>query len=382
MSKKIRVAVVGVGNCASSLIQGVDFYRTREIDNLCGIAFKDVGGYSPTDIEFVLAYDVDERKVGLPLGKAIFSQPNCARVFHTEITNNPVVKMGRVLDGISDHMKDYHSDINFKVNYGIVQATKASVIDDLIENKVDVLLNYLPVGSQEATEFYMDAALAAKVAVVNCIPIFIASDPVWEKKFKDAGVPIIGDDMRSQFGASVVSQILQELAYDRGCRVKFHQQINIGGNTDFANMMNPERIKSKKTSKENVIRSQNDLRNIPVEKDSLYAGPSNFLPYLKDNKVAYFNLQLEGFGGAPITFDAKLSVQDSENSAGVVIDAIRFLRVAQELGITGALRGPSAFTQKTPPRQMMFKEANYECEMLAKRKFTETTKKQIKKYND
>lgn len=382
MSKKIRVAVVGVGNCASSLIQGVDYYRKNAVDNLCGIAFKDVGGYSPTDIEFTLAYDVDQRKVGLPLGQAILAGPNCARVFHTDITDNPVVKMGRVLDGISDHMKDYHSDINFKVDHTMTQATKSSVIDDLITNNVDVMLNYLPVGSQEATEFYMECALAAKVAVVNCIPIFIASDPVWEKKFRMAGIPIIGDDMRSQFGASVVSQILQELAYDRGCRVKFHQQINIGGNTDFANMMNPERIKSKKTSKENVIRSQNDLRNIPVEKDSLYAGPSNFLPYLKDNKVAYFRLELEGFGGAPISFDAKLSVQDSENSAGVVIDAIRFLKVAQEMGITGALRGPSAFTQKTPPQQMMFKEANYECEMLAKRKYTEVTKKQVKKYND
>jgi len=199
------------------------------------------------------------------------------------------------------------------------------------------------------------------------------------EKFIQANLPLIGDDMRSQVGASVVSQVMQELAYDRGCRVKFHQQINVGGNTDFANMMNPKRIISKKTSKENVIRAQNDLRDIEVEKDSLFAGPSNFIPYLQDKKVAYFRIELEAFGGAPINIDIKLEVQDSENSAGVVIDAIRYITVAREMGIVGALRGPSALTQKTPPQQMKFKDAQYECEQMAKREYTQITWEMAKK---
>jgi myo-inositol-1-phosphate synthase len=197
--------------------------------------------------------------------------------------------------------------------------------------------------------------------------VFIASDPVWEKKFIDAGLPLIGDDMRSQVGASVMSQVLQELAFDRGAVVKYHQQLNVGGNSDFNNMMVQDRLASKKKSKENVIRAQNDIRGIPVDDEALFAGPSTFIPYLKDNKVAYFKIELEGFGGAPIEIDAKLSVQDSENSAGVVIDAIRYLKVAQEEGIVGALRGPSCWTQKTPPQQMMYADAKAECEAFAVR---------------
>lgn len=238
------------------------------------------------------------------------------------------------------------------------------------------MINYLPVGSQEATEFYANCALEAGVAFLNCIPVFIASDPVWEQKFIDAGLPIIGDDMRSQLGASVLSQVLQELAFDRGLDVDFHQQLNIGGNSDFNNMMVQSRLASKKKSKENVIRAQNDIRGIPVPEHSLFAGPSTYLPYLKDNKVAYFNLRLRGFGNAPIDIDVKLSVQDSENSAGVVMDAIRYLKVAKELGVVGALRGPSAWTQKTPPQQMMYADAKKECHALANRKLTASVKKQ------
>jgi myo-inositol-1-phosphate synthase len=244
-------------------------------------------------------------------------------------------------------------------------------VRDLIDNKIDVLLNYLPVGSETATRFYVEACLEAKVPFVNCIPVFIVSDPYWENRLIEAGIPAIGDDMRSQLGASVLSQALQELFFNRGMQVKFHEQTNHGGNTDFLNMMDQSRLASKKISKENVIRSQNDIRGIPVPKNGIYAGPSSYIPYHGDNKVAHFRIEATGFGGAPVTFDARLSVQDSPNSAGVVIDAIRYLQVARELCLVGSLRGPSAATQKTPPTQMMIDQAYEECKALAERRITD-----------
>ena len=375
MSKKsIRVAVVGVGNCFSSLYQGFEYYREHKEDNIPGVMYADIGGYRTSDIEVVAAFDVDKRKVGKPVGAAIFAQPNCARVFQAEVPAGPVVQMGKPLDGVSDYMQEQPEEFGFR----LAKTKPVDVVRVLKDTNADILINYLPVGSQEATEFYAQCAVDAKVAFLNCIPVFIASDPVWEQKFINAGLPLIGDDMRSQIGASVVSQVLQELAFDRGAEVEFHQQLNIGGNTDFNNMMVQSRLASKKKSKENVIRAQNDIRGIPVAEHSLFAGPSTFLPYLKDNKVAYFNIRLKGFGGAPITMDLKLSVQDSENSAGVVIDAIRYLKVARELGVVGALHGPSAWTQKTPPEQMMYTDAKMECEALAKRQLTAGVKKQVK----
>jgi myo-inositol-1-phosphate synthase len=254
-----------------------------------------------------------------------------------------------------------------KYGFRLSNESPVDVVKVLQETGADILLNYVPVGSQAATEAYAQACLDAGVAFLNCIPVFIASNPVWEQKFIDAGLPLIGDDMRSQVGASIMSQVLQELAFDRGAVVKYHQQINIGGNSDFLNMMSQERLASKKISKENVIRAQNDLRGIPVDDEALFAGPSTWIPFLKDNKVAHFRIELEGFGGAPIEIDAKLSVQDSENSAGVVIDAIRYLKVAREMGVVGALRGPSAWTQKTPPQQMQYADAKAECAALANR---------------
>lgn len=371
----IKVAVIGVGNCFCSLYQGFEYYRERQSDNIPGVMFADIGGYRTSDIEVVAAFDVDPRKVGKHVGEAIFAKPNCARVFQPDVPAGPVVQMGHPLDGVSDYMLEQPEELGFR----IAKAKPVDIVKVLKESGADILINYLPVGSQEATEFYAQAAIDAGVAFLNCIPVFIASNPVWEKKFIDAGLPIVGDDMRSQVGASVVSQVLQELAFDRGMEVEFHQQINIGGNTDFNNMMVQSRLNSKKKSKENVIRAQNDLRNIPVPEHSLFAGPSTYIPYLKDNKVAYFNIRLKGFGGAPVTIDLKLSVQDSENSAGVVIDAIRYLKVARELGVVGALRGPSAWTQKTPPEQMMYADAKTECAALAQRKLTASVKKQIKK---
>lgn len=372
---KIRIAIVGVGNCASSLVQGINFYRHRNEEDVPGVMFPNIGGYKPWDIEVVAAFDVDERKVGAPLSQAIFAGPNCARVFHTQIDDDVIVQAGPRVDGVADHMRDYHKDINFQP----VDVDEAvDVVQVLKDTKADILINYLPVGSEVDTRVYAQMAIDAGVAFLNCIPVFIASDPVWEQKFIDAGLPLIGDDMRSQIGASVLSQVLQELAFDRGAKVLFHQQLNVGGNSDFANMMEHNRLKNKKISKENVIRAQNDIRGIPLEEDTLYAGPSTFIPYLKDNKVAYFNLRLEAFGGAPIDIDIKLSVQDSENSAGVVIDAVRYLKVARELGVVGALRGPSAWTQKTPPEQMMYADAKQECIALANRELTDSTKDQVK----
>jgi myo-inositol-1-phosphate synthase len=254
-----------------------------------------------------------------------------------------------------------------KYGFRVSNEDPVDVVKALKDSGADILINYLPVGSQEATEFYAQCAIDAGVALLNCIPVFIASDPKWEQKFIDAGLPIIGDDIRSQIGASIVSQVIQELAFDRGAVVEFHSQINVGGNADFANMVSQERLASKKTSKENVIKAQNDLRGIPVPDESLFAGPSTWIPYLKDNKIAHFDVRMRGFGDAPIILEARLSVQDSENSAGVVVDAIRYLAVAKELGIVGALRGPSAFTKKTPPQQMQYADAKAECEAFAKR---------------
>jgi myo-inositol-1-phosphate synthase len=370
---RIKIAVVGVGNCFSSLYQGFEYYKDASEDKVPGVMFADIGGYRPSDIDVVATFDVDPRKVGKPTGEAIFAKPNCARIFQAKVPKGPIVQMGHVLDGVSDYMLTQPEDEGFRV----ANAKPVDIVKALKDSGADILINYLPVGSQKATEFYAQAAIDAGIAFLNCIPVFIASDPKWEQKFIDAGLPIVGDDMRSQLGASVFSQVIQELAFDRGMHVDFHQQLNIGGNTDFNNMMVQSRLASKKKSKENVIRAQNDIRGIPVPKHSLFAGPSTYLPYLRDNKVAYLNVRMRGFGDAEVVIDAKLSVQDSENSAGVVIDAIRYLKVAHEMGVVGALRGPSAWTQKTPPQQMMYADAKAECEAFALRKVTPAIALQI-----
>lgn len=379
---KIRVAIVGVGNCASALVQGVNYYRQleREIQGqgpvtYSGIMFPDIGGYKPTDIEFVVAFDVDARKVGKPLSEAIFSEPNCARVFHREIEDDAKVYTGAVLDGVAPHVKIGRD----KERIIVTELPPDNVVKLLKDHKVDVVLNYLPVGSKEATEYYAVRAIIAGVPFINCIPVLTLNHPEWEERFIEEGLPYIGSDMKSQFGASILSQMLQELAFDRGLEVDYHQQLNVGGNLDFRNMLAYDRLKHKKVSKENVIRAQNDLRNIPVKEDSLFAGPSTYIPYLKDNKIAYFTLKMKGFAEAPIEVDIKLSVQDSENSAGVVIDAIRFLKVAKEMHLVGCLRGPSAFTQKSPPKQLSYEDCLKECKALAKRQLTAITKRQRSK---
>ncbi len=378
--EKIRIAIAGIGNCASALIQGLEYYGNPANQNAPeGMMAANIGGYTAQDIEVVAAFDIDARKVGKTLDEAIYAKPNCTiNIIDPQKfpKSNVIVQKAPLLDGVSEHMLDYEKypkDTTFVVD---TEHEPVDIVKVLKDTKADILIDYLPVGSEEGVKFYAQCAIDAHVAFLNCIPVFIASDPVWEQKFIDAGLPLIGDDMKSQFGASILSQMLQELAFARGHKVKCHIQQNCGGNTDFMNMVNQSRLKSKKISKENVIRCQNDIRNIPTDDSFLHAGPSEYISYYKDNKIATFHLELEGFGGSPVTFDARMSVIDSPNSAGVVIDAIRYLKVARELGITGSLHGASAFTQKTPPFPMTFEDAQYECEMLAKRQLTDLTRPQ------
>jgi|TARA_B110000908_G_scaffold148791_1_gene181566 myo-inositol-1-phosphate synthase len=388
---KINVAIIGTGNCAKSLVEGVQYY-TENPNNVTGMMKSDIGGYLAENINFVAGFEIDERKVNQTLGYALKQQPNCAWDIVDEIKSTAPVYEAPVIDGYAAHMDNYPEANRFLVDENLRNTTdgnrtslsprkirewKDSIISKLKEHDVEVLVNYLPVGSQKTTEFWAEICLETGISFVNCIPVFIASSPVWEKRFIDAGIPLIGDDMRSQFGASILSQMLQELAFERGHHVKAHIQRNVGGNTDFLNMEDSSRLASKKISKENVIRAQNEIRGISTDDSFLHAGPSEYIPFYGDNKVANFRLELEGFGGAPVTLDAQLSVQDSPNSAGVVIDAIRYLKVARELGVVGALRGPSAFTQKTPPDQMMFADAVYECTELAARRLTDSTRNQL-----
>lgn len=393
--RKIKVAIIGAGNCAKSLVEGVQYYSSSSNKTNDGMMRESIGGYTSEDIEFVCAFDIDHRKVGKGLGEALKQFPNCAMDIVDTIVSTAPVYYSPVIDGYPKHFDNEEDDSKvFRVSESHSKSTdinhigewteeldrewKDKIIAQLKETGAEILVNYLPVGSQKATEFWAEICLETGIAFVNCMPVFIASNPEWEQKFIDANIPLIGDDMKSQIGASILSQMLQELAFDRGATVEQHYQGNVGGNCDFKNMMDRSRLASKKISKENVIRSQNDIRNVPVKKDSLYAGPSDYVPMFGDNKVATFRLELEGFGGAPVIFDARLSVQDSPNSAGVVIEAIRYLRVARELGIVGALRGPSAWTQKTPPYQMLGKDAIFECDELANRRLTDITRQQVR----
>lgn len=376
----INVAVIGIGNCAKSLIEGVSLYKHNQSKDIDGIMFADIGGYRPGNIKFVAAWDVDKRKVGKPLHVAINQKPNNAWTIKqdaSDVTNNTIVRKGPVLDGVGKRMSEFPEDDTFIIDENQVSDAFEDVVKHLKDSKVDVLINYLPVGSEEATRFYIECALEANVAVVNCIPVFIASDPVWEQKFIDKGLPIIGDDMRSQIGASIISAVMQELMFDRGLNINMHYQDNIGGNTDFANMQDQSRLKSKKISKENVIKNQNILHNKEIKENSIHAGPAQYFTALGDNKKAHWIITGTGFGGAPFEFTADLSVQDAPNSAGVVIDAIRFCKVASEMGIKGALHGASAYSQKTPPIDMSPAKARKECLALANREYTEYTSKQV-----
>ena len=350
--KKIRAAIVGVGNCASSLVQGVAYYRAAN-DNTVGLMHWNLGGYEPSDIEFVLAFDVDQRKVGSDLSKAIFAKPNCTAVFSEVPESGIKVSMGAVLDGIAEHMSEMPADRSF-VRAADPEPDKAAVVQALRDALAEVLVNFLPVGSEDAVKFYMECALEAGVGVVNCMPVFIASDPEWEERFRATGLPIIGDDIKAQFGATIVHRALTNLMRQRGVRMDRTYQLNTGGNTDFLNMMDRGRLASKKISKTEAVQSVMAAR---LADDNIHVGPSDYVPWLNDNKLCFLRLEGALFGNVPMNIEVRLSVEDSPNSAGVVIDAIRCCKLAMERGFAGAVIGPSAFFCKHPPVQFTDDEA-------------------------
>lgn len=334
---KIKVAIIGVGNCASSLIQGIHFYSNNADPK--GIMYPIIGGYKISDIEFVCAFDVDKRKVGHDLSRAIFAEPNCTAIFSEVPYLGIEVKKGRVLDGVSESMRDifYIDDDQKEVN----------IIQELVNAKADICVNYLPVGSSLATQFYAQACIDAGVAFANAIPEFICSNEKWSKKFKEAGIPCVGDDIKSQVGATIVHRILSRLIEDRGMTIDSTYQLNVGGNTDFLNMKEEFRLISKRISKTNAVLSILDSKDIGIR-----IGPSDYIPHLRDNKVCYINIKGKQFGGLPFDLDVKLSVEDSPNSAGVMTEVIRALMLAKDRGLTGNINDISAYTFKTPAQQV------------------------------
>jgi myo-inositol-1-phosphate synthase len=336
----VRVAVVGVGNCASALVQGVHKYRDAAPDTFVpGLMHVELGGYHVRDIQFVAAFDVDERKVGHDLAEAIFAEPNNTVRFADVPPIGVRVSRGRTLDGVGQYLSDVIQPSD---------APEVDVADVLRETHADVLVNYLPVGSEQATRWYMEQALAAGCAVVNCIPVFIARESSWRRRFEEQGLPIIGDDIKSQVGATIVHRILARLFRDRGVRLERTSQLNVGGNTDFLNMLERSRLESKKISKTTSVTSQLEDEMDPRD---IHVGPSDYVPWLADRKWAHIRLEGRSFGDVPLNLELKLEVWDSPNSAGVVIDAVRCARLALDRGLSGALEGPSAYFMKSPPVQ-------------------------------
>ena len=344
--RKIRVAIAGVGNCASSLVQGLEFYRGRNEQEFAGLMHPKIGEWGVSDVEIVAAFDIDHRKVGRPLEEAIFKKPNCTRVFQQSLPTSGVsVQMGPVLDGVAPHMVDYSDDEAFRP----ASIDPVDVAQALRVAKTEILVCYLPVGSEQAVRHYAEACLKAEVALVNCVPVFIASDPEWAGRFRDAGLPLVGDDIKSQVGATIVHRTLVRLFGDRGVQLDRTYQLNTGGNTDFLNMLERKRLKSKKLSKTESVQSQLDVRLAPGD---IHIGPSDYVPWQNDNKVAFIRMEGRGFGDVPLELELRLSVEDSPNSAGVVIDAIRCAKLGLVRGLKGPLEDPSSYYMKSPPKQM------------------------------
>jgi myo-inositol-1-phosphate synthase len=342
----IRVAVVGLGNCASSLIQGATYYRDNPDEY--GVIFSSIADHRPCHVQFVLGIDIDQRKVGKSLAEAIFSAPNNTVVFapNIETTSGPVM-MGRILDGVAPHMVQA-GERGF-LPAAIPEASQQDIVAALRRERVDVLVNFLPVGSQAASEFYMECALEAGVGVVNAIPVFIASDPAWEARFRQRGLPIVGDDIKAQMGATVIHRTLSALFASRGVSVAHTYQLNTGGNTDFMNMLDPERLTSKKESKTEAVQAALAER---LDDENIRIGPAEYVPWQKDNKICFLRIEGAGWGGVPMHIELRLSVEDSPNAAACVMDAIRFCKLARDRSEGGALVAESAFYCKHPPRQM------------------------------
>jgi len=339
-SKKVRVAIVGVGNCASSLVQGVEFYRNaKESDRVPGLMHTILGGYHVRDIEFSAAFDVVESKVGLDLSEAIFAHPNNTIKFAEVSKLNVPVHRGMTHDGIGKYLSQMVKK---------APGPTADIVKILKDTKTDVVVSYLPVGSEMATKWYVEQVLEAGCAFVNCIPVFIASQPYWQKRFIERGLPIIGDDIKSQVGATITHRVLTNLFRERGVRLERTYQLNFGGNTDFYNMLERERLESKKISKTNAVTSQIDFE---IDEQNVHVGPSDYVPWLTDRKWCYIRMEGTTFGNVPLNLELKLEVWDSPNSAGVVMDAVRCAKLALDRGLAGPIKGPSSYFMKTPPEQ-------------------------------
>lgn len=345
-NKSVRIAIVGLGNCASSLVQGVDYYRS--FGGSDGLINHSIGGYEVGDIDVVLGIDVDARKVGRDISEAVLAAPNNTKVFHPglALTGHKVL-MGRVLDGVAGHMT-VAGERGFVVAAD-QEATQAQIVAALVESRADVLVNFLPVGSQTATEFYMECALEAGVAVVNCIPVFIASDSDWESRFREKGLPIVGDDIKAQIGATIVHRALSNLFSQRGVTVDRTYQLNTGGNTDFMNMLDRQRLAFKKESKTEAVQAALAQR---LDEENILIGPSEFVPWQKDNKLCFLRIEGDQWGGVPYNLELRLSVEDSPNAAACVADAIRCCKLALDRGEGGVLIAASAYLCKHPPQQM------------------------------
>jgi len=347
MKKDIKIAIAGVGNCASALVQGIHYYKEVKNDDelVPGLMHNVVGEYRPADIKLVAAFDVDKRKVGQDFSKAMFAKPNCTKVFYSKIPNLGVkVKMGPVLDGVAKHFKDYPEDQAFVLS----KEKPVDVAKELKKSGAEILVNFLPVGSERAVKFYVQEALKANCALVNCMPVFIATDKTWADKFEKKNLPIIGDDIKSQIGATIVHRILSHICSKRGVKIEKSYQINVGGNTDFLNMLSRKRLKSKKISKTESVESQLTKR---LSYDNLHIGPSDYIPFLRDRKIAFIRIEGREFGDIPMEIELRLNVEDSPNSAGCVIDTVRMAKLALDRGIGGPLISASAYFMKSPPQQ-------------------------------
>jgi len=352
--EKIKIAIVGIGNCASSLVQGIEYYKTKNSTDAIGLMHYELGGYKPSDIEVVAAFDIDKRKVGKDVAEAIFQPPNCTTTLCADMPKTgTIVRMGRVLNGVADHMKTYHEKYTFLLA-DEKEAGKQQVVQELKASGAEILLNYLPVGSDQATTFYAECALEAGVALINNIPVFIASNPDWASRFDTAGLPIIGDDIKSQLGATIVHRVLTNLFKNRGVKLERTYQLNTGGNTDFLNMLDRTRLISKRTSKTEAVQSQTENR---LDDENIHIGPSDWVAWQKDNKVCFLRMEGKLFGDVPMNLELRLSVEDSPNSGGIVIDAIRCCKLALDRGKGGILYSPSAYFMKHPPKQLTDDEA-------------------------
>jgi len=344
---EIKIAIAGLGNCASSLIQGLQFYRnvTSNDEVVPGLMHNVLGGYSPGNIKVVAAFDIDSRKVGKDVSEAIFAPPNNTYLITKDVPKlNVTVQKGPVLDGVASHMESYPEKESFRVS----KDPAVDVAKELKKSGAEVLVNYMPVGSEEATRYYADAALKAGCAFVNCMPAFIVSRDEWAKKFEEAGLPCVGDDIKAQVGATITHRILTKLWADRGVKLVNTYQLNFGGNTDFLNMLERSRLSSKKISKTEAVQSQLPK---PLPANNIHVGPSDYVPWEKDQKVCFIRMEGQKFGGAPVTLDLRLAVEDSPNSAGVSIDAIRCAKLGLDRNISGRLLSISAYTMKHPPQQ-------------------------------